>query len=76
VSLGLDPYLGGFFESPYARHVHRLLANNCISQPSDIADVAVQRDHQFGELERVAGGFEVEPSSELLDGAEVIAAWP
>jgi len=75
-ALGLEPYVGGFFESPYARRVHRLLANNCISQPSDIADVAVQRDHQFGELERVAGGFEVEPSSELLDGAEVIAAWP
>jgi L-alanine-DL-glutamate epimerase-like enolase superfamily enzyme len=76
VSLGLEPYIGGFFESPYARRVHRLLANNCIAQPSDVADVAVQRDRQFDELERVAGGFEVEPSGELLAGARVIATWP
>ena len=76
VSLGLEPYIGGFFESPYARRVHRLLANNCIAQPSDVADVAVQRDRQFDELERVAGGFEVEPSRELLAGARIIATWP
>jgi o-succinylbenzoate synthase len=76
VSLGLKPYLGGFFESAYARRVHRLLANNSIAQPSDIADVVVQRDHPFEELEPVAGGFEVEPSRALLDGAEVVATWP
>jgi O-succinylbenzoate synthase len=76
VSLGLAPYLGGFFESAYARRVHRLLANNCIAQPSDVADAAVQRDRQIDELERVPGGFEVAPSRELLGGAEVIATWP
>jgi L-alanine-DL-glutamate epimerase-like enolase superfamily enzyme len=76
VSLGLTPYIGGFFESSYARHVHRLLANSCISQPSDVANVAVQRDRPCEELERVEGGFDVEPSSELLGGAEVIATWP
>ena len=76
VSLGLMPYIGGFFESSYARHVHRLLANSCISQPSDVANVAVQRDRPCEELERVEGGFDVEPSSELLGGAEVIATWP
>ncbi len=27
-ALGLKVYLGGFFESPYARHVHRVLARN------------------------------------------------
>jgi hypothetical protein len=76
VSLGLEPYLGGFFESAYARRVHRLLTNNCIAQPSDVADAAVQRDRQIDELERVPGGFEVAPSRELLGGAEVIATWP
>jgi L-alanine-DL-glutamate epimerase-like enolase superfamily enzyme len=76
VSLGLAPYIGGFFESPYARHVHRLLANSCISQPSDVANVALQRDRPRDELERVEGGFDVEPSSEVLGGAEVIATWP
>jgi hypothetical protein len=75
VTLGLAPYVGGFFESPYARRVHRLLANSCISQPSDLADVPVQRDRHFDELQRVDGGFEVEPSSELLRGARVIATW-
>jgi O-succinylbenzoate synthase len=75
-SLGLAPYVGGFFESAFARRVHRLLANNCVSQPSDVDDVAVQRDSQFDELDHVAGGFGVEPSAELLDGARVIATWP
>ena len=76
VSLGLNPYVGGFFESPYARRVHRLLAQNCISQPSDLADVAVQRDGAYEELEPVTGGFQVEPSHAVLDGAAVVATWP
>ena len=35
------PYVGGFFESPYARRVHRWLANNCVDEPSDVGPVDV-----------------------------------
>lgn len=76
VSLGLEPYMGGFFESAYARRVHRLLAQHCISAPSDITDVAVQRDRPLDELEPASGGFDVAPSGALLEGARVVATWP
>jgi O-succinylbenzoate synthase len=76
VSLGLEPYMGGFFESAYARRVHRLLAHDCIAQASDVTTVAVQRDGQCEELENVTGGFEVAPSAALLSAAQVISTWP
>ena len=57
-SLGIDAYIGGFFESTYARTVNRHLANACTDQPSDLADVLVgsgggsdffvSDDHSFG----------------------------
>ena len=34
--LGLDVYLGGFFESPLARRAHRALARHLVALPSDI----------------------------------------
>ena len=39
--LGLEVYLGGFFESPLARHANRALARHYLSRPSDIGDVMV-----------------------------------
>jgi O-succinylbenzoate synthase len=36
--LGLEVYLGGFFESPLARRANRTLARHEITRPSDIAD--------------------------------------
>ena len=45
---GLRVYLGGFFESPYARRVNRTLANSCISEPSDLDDVAVRERSDRG----------------------------
>ena len=39
--LGLEVYLGGFFESPLARHANRVLAQHYLSRPSDIGDVLV-----------------------------------
>jgi o-succinylbenzoate synthase len=39
--LGLRVYLGGFFESDFARNVNRTFARAFISEPSDIAPVAL-----------------------------------
>jgi len=75
-ALGLRPYFGGFFESPYARHVHRLLANHCIEEPSDIGVVATQGISAARELSAAQGGFGVVPSPEVLQRARVIATWP
>jgi O-succinylbenzoate synthase len=75
-ALGLRPYLGGFFESPYARHVHRLLAENCVGEPSDLGVVAVVGGLDDPETVSVAGGFHRAPSVQLLDRALVIATWP
>ncbi|HTT58970.1 MAG TPA: enolase C-terminal domain-like protein [Acidimicrobiales bacterium] len=41
---GLRVYLGGFFESAYARRVHRALAASCVIEPSDLAEVQVAND--------------------------------
>ena len=40
-SLGIDAYVGGFFESEFARTVNRHLANACTDQPSDLGEVAL-----------------------------------
>lgn len=68
--LGLRVYLGGFFESPYARRVHRALANSCVIEPSDVGDVAVD-----GDVELVATGtsFGVEPELVRRGGVEQVS---
>ena len=73
--LGLSPYLGGFFESPFARHVHRYLAENCVTEPSDLGPIAVTHGAMMPELEWAAGGFEVAPSRQVLEKSAVIATW-
>ena len=74
--LGLRPYLGGFFESSYARHVHRLLAENCVSEPSDLGVVAVDSAVDEPEIVAARGGFGVAPRAAMLDRARVIHTLP
>jgi O-succinylbenzoate synthase len=69
---GLRPYVGGFFESPYARHVHAQLAHNCVEEPSDLAPVSVRLAGYEQEIDVRSGGFGVTPSSQMLDDADVL----
>jgi o-succinylbenzoate synthase len=71
--LGLRCYLGGFFESPFARHVHALLARHCVREPSDLADVALTRSGE--QLEAATASFGVAPAAALLERAQRVAAW-
>jgi O-succinylbenzoate synthase len=70
--LGLDAYLGGFFESPFARHVHRLLANSCVREPSDLGDVALDGS-TVPEVANVTASFGVEPSTAMLERAQHVS---
>ena len=69
---GLRPYVGGFFESPYARAVHTALARSCVDQPSDLSPVAVVGDGDSREVDPVADGFGVTPSAEMLARGAVL----
>jgi O-succinylbenzoate synthase len=73
--LGLTAYLGGFFESPYARRVHRALARSCVSEPSDLLNVEVQRSEYGDEVAIVESSFGVEPASEMLNDAERLSVF-
>ncbi len=42
--LGLEVYLGGFFESPLARAANRALARHYLTRPSDIANADLATD--------------------------------
>jgi O-succinylbenzoate synthase len=65
--LGFRVYLGGFFESPYARQVNRALANSCVREPSDLAEVRV---NVAEDPARTPSSFGVEPSVLVLEEAE------
>jgi O-succinylbenzoate synthase len=67
--LGLRVYLGGFFESPYARQVNRALANSCVREPSDVGKVAVSASEESTATET---SFGVEPSVQTLRGGEAL----
>jgi L-alanine-DL-glutamate epimerase-like enolase superfamily enzyme len=66
-SLGLRAYVGGFFESPYARHVHRALANCSTDEPSDVGDIALAEVSD--EVQWTDTSFGVEPSLSMLERA-------
>ncbi|MGH9019809.1 MAG: enolase C-terminal domain-like protein [Acidimicrobiales bacterium] len=66
--LGLAAYLGGFFESAFARGVHRVLADHCVSEPSDLAVVA-RVDLAGPEAVAVPDGVGVAPGPSVLEGA-------
>jgi len=69
---GLRPYVGGFFESPYGRRVHRSLANSCVEEPSDLGPVDVVTEGYSREVDEVTGGFGVVPSAEMLARGAVL----
>jgi L-alanine-DL-glutamate epimerase-like enolase superfamily enzyme len=69
---GLRAYLGGFFESPYARHVNRALARNCVEEPSDLNPVEVVTEGYSREVDTVVGAFGVTPSAEMLERGAVV----
>jgi O-succinylbenzoate synthase len=64
--LGLDVYLGGFFENPLARTLHRRLAHHFISLPCDIGNVTVVEGDE-PVWESSAYGIGRSPSRELED---------
>lgn len=70
--LGLRVYLGGFFESPYARRVNRALANSCVHEPSDLAEVRVSVDE---EPAVTSSSFGVEPSILVLQASDSLTVF-
>jgi L-alanine-DL-glutamate epimerase-like enolase superfamily enzyme len=71
-TMGVGAYVGGFFESPYARAVHRHLAAATTPEPSDVADVVIE-DVEPPEVERSDVAFGVRPSAPMLERATVVA---
>ncbi len=61
-NLGIDTYLGGFFESSLARGANAALARHYISRPSDIGDTPLNRP---GVFVRDGFGFGLLPGPEL-----------
>lgn len=70
--LGLRPYVGGFFESPLARTVHRQLVRAFIDEPSDVAPVAFDAPPVGGTPTPGGLGWrpEFRPTDELLTDVE------
>ena len=58
---GLRPYVGGFFESPYARQVYRILARHCVNEPSDVGDVATVDGLDEVQSSALGFGYRVDP---------------
>ena len=63
---GLRPYVGGFFESPFARQVNRMMAGTSVTEPSDLSPVPVLLDGYAHEVDVVHDGFGVIPSAQML----------
>ncbi|MGD0054264.1 MAG: enolase C-terminal domain-like protein [Acidimicrobiales bacterium] len=74
LALGLTPYLGGFFESGFARGVHRRLAEHCVSEPSDVGPVATLSAQD--DVDVAEGGLGLGPSAAVLARATAITARP
>jgi L-alanine-DL-glutamate epimerase-like enolase superfamily enzyme len=72
--LGLEPYLGGFFESPFARQANRMFAEHAIAQPSDIGAIETAAGRPSGGFVHVVGGFEIAPTSHFLEKATLVAS--
>ena len=64
---GLRPYVGGFFESPFARLVNRMLAGTSVSEPSDLSPVPVLLEGYAHEVDVVRDGFGIVPSAQMLE---------
>jgi O-succinylbenzoate synthase len=68
---GVAAYVGGFFESAFARSVHRVLADSLASAPSDVGLVARQDFHEPEAVE-VPSGLGSAPSEALLAHARAL----
>ena len=73
LELSLRVYLGGFFESRYARGVHRQLAEHSLAEASDLGAVELVDDRL--EVVEAPHGFALAPSAEILAHSSVIAEW-
>ncbi len=60
--LGVDSYIGGFFESPLGRSLARRVAGSLTSLPSDVAEVPLDTEPL---VEPVEGGVGWRPRSDL-----------
>ncbi|HVB50257.1 MAG TPA: enolase C-terminal domain-like protein [Acidimicrobiales bacterium] len=67
--LGVAVYVGGFFESPFARGVHRALAESCVNEPSDLSVIDVERNDEVKST-HVGVSFGIEPAGAMLASAE------
>ena len=67
---GLRPYVGGFFESPFARQVNRMMAGTNVTEPSDLSPVLL--DGNLHEVDVVTDGFGVVPSAQMLEKTGVV----
>jgi o-succinylbenzoate synthase len=66
--LGLSVYIGGFFESPLARHSNALFARHLTGEPSDIGQVLL--------ADGDAGGWIAEPTGiGLCPSKELLESW-
>jgi O-succinylbenzoate synthase len=65
--LGLEAYLGGFFESGFARTLHRTFAHHLVTQPSDLG--TVETELSGTDVIDVPLGFEVAPAPRVLERA-------
>jgi O-succinylbenzoate synthase len=72
LEMGLAPYVGGFFESPFARHVNAVLCRHLVREPSDIGPVVSGASEP---LDQVEGGFGWAPGGATLDRATVVASF-
>ena len=70
--MGLVPYVGGFFESPFARHVNAVLCGHLVQEPSDIGRVA---SGAFEPLDQVAGGFGCAPGAATFKRTVIVASF-
>ena len=73
---GVRAYVGGFFESPYARRVHRALCASAVDEPSDLDDVSVEPSDYDREVEEVRGGFGVVPYQGMLSRVALVPTAP
>ncbi|MFI5035713.1 MAG: enolase C-terminal domain-like protein [Acidimicrobiales bacterium] len=71
--LGLAAYLGGFFESDFARAVHGVLVRHAVSEPSDLAPVG-RRDRDDSDARVVADGLGVAPLAAVLARARLVVS--
>jgi len=69
---GLRPYIGGFFESPFARRVNALLARSCVVEPSDLDVVEIRGQAYDHETDPAPDGFMWRPSATMLGHCEVV----